>query len=113
MKNIFENIAVLLIIIFSLAIIALIVQYNLINEKDNVYLEDLDGIEKNTMIEQKKTNYLDTLEKYRDVDVKVDPRQNSRENQIKVKVEDTIHQNSTLPKHVNDVGMKINALLNQ
>ena len=113
MRNIFENIAVLLVIIFSLAIIVLIVQYNLINEKDNVYLENLDGIEKNTMIEQKKTNYLDTLEKYRDVDVKVDPRQTSRENQIKVKVEDDTHQNNNLPKHVNDVGMKIDALLNQ
>ena len=113
MRNIYENIAVLLVIIFSLAIVFLIVQYNLIEEKNTIYLEDLDSIEKNTMLEQKKNNYLDTLEKYRDVDVKVDPRQTSHENQVKVKVEYPVHQNNDLPKHANDVGMKIDALLNQ
>lgn len=113
MKHIFENIAVTLVVIFSIAIIVLIVQYNLIKEEDNAYLENFTSIDKNSMEEQKKSNYLDTLENYRDKDIRSNTQKVSNINQVKVKTGVLDDKNAYLPKEINDVGSKIDALLNQ
>ncbi|HEO97788.1 MAG: hypothetical protein JW682_05080 [Campylobacterales bacterium] len=92
MKKLLENLAVGLVIILSLVVIGLVIQYNVISsdgdttrEYDPEVAHSLHGEE---VKEEKKTSYLDTLEGYEDVDVKVDPTtEGSAENIAVIKVE--------------------------
>lgn len=73
MKNRFENFAIFLVILLLLTIVALIVQYNLVEEKSNpVNVAKLIA----QLPNEKKTGtkeYLEKLENYEDKDVKVNP----------------------------------------
>lgn len=92
MKKLLENLAVGLVILLSLVVIGLVVQYNMISsngdttrEYDPEVAHSLHGEE---VKEEKKTSYLDSLEGYEDVDVKVDPTtEGSAENIAVIKVE--------------------------
>jgi hypothetical protein len=87
MKNIFENIAITLVILLALLIAALIVQYNLIEEDA---FEDSIITTKEVSKSEKTTSYLDSLEGYgEDKDVKVDPTQENSANRVTVKAEDS------------------------
>ena len=120
MKNIVENMAIMLVVIFSIAIVALIVQYNLIKDKSIEHLDvGILGV-KEVSKEQKSTNYLKEMESYKEVDVKVNPRQENHLNQIKVKSEITKDRLNSLieskekPKsnRPDDIGNALDKLLN-
>jgi hypothetical protein len=85
MKNILESFAIMLVGLFSLLIVFLIVQYNMIEEEG---VEEIVFATPATTKESKKaktSNYLDSLEGYGgDVDVKVDARKESTANTVAV-----------------------------
>jgi len=88
MKNMFENFAVTLVLILSIAIVYLIVQYNMIDDSDTVdeiayQIPEVKEVSK----EEKATAYLQNLEGYADVDVQVDPTQEGTVNRVVVKSE--------------------------
>lgn len=90
MRNLFESIAVGLVVLLTIGIVVLIVQYNMIKEDtlDNISA----GLSVNKQASSKSqasNNYLDTLEGYSDVDVKVDPTKEDKANRIVVKSEST------------------------
>jgi len=90
MRNLFESIAVGMVLLLSIVIVILIVQYNMIQEDtlDNISA----GLSVNKQASPKSqasNNYLDTLEGYSDVDVKVDPTKEDKANRVVVKAEST------------------------
>ena len=88
MKSLLENFAVLLVGLLSLALVYLIVQYNLI--KDTTLDEIIEVIPKPEIIKKKQTqDYLNTLEGYEDQDVNVDAQKEHMLNRVKVEVEDS------------------------
>lgn len=73
MKNTLENIAVGLVFILSLTVVGLVVQYNMIDTGEQAF-KDPDvtrSLQSETNKETKTASYLDSLEGYEDVDVKV------------------------------------------
>jgi len=85
MKNILENVAVTTVVILFLFIIALIVRYNMID--DGSVVEDITQdlpVVKEESRKAKTTNYLQNLESYTDVDVKVDPTKVNTANTVQV-----------------------------
>ncbi len=88
MKNLLETIAVFLVGILSIAIVFLIVQYNMIEDED--IIEDVvlyTPVKKVSKTEQAKS-YLSTLEGYGDdQDVEVDVTKESYANKVVVKSE--------------------------
>jgi len=85
MKNMLENVAITAVVILFLFIIALIVQYNMID--DGSVVEDIAQdipVVKEESKKAKTTNYLQNLESYTDVDVKVDPTKVNTANTVKV-----------------------------
>ena len=92
MKNLMENFAVGLVILLSLGVLGLVIQYNLISTDEdtqtNYAPEVIQSLQSQNETTEKKTSYLDTLEGYEDVDVKVDPtEEESNANIAVVKVE--------------------------
>ncbi len=88
MKNILENVAVATVVVLFLVIIALIVRYNMIDDEyvvDEITLE-LPAVKEESK-KAKTTNYLQNLESYTDVDVKVDPTKENSANRVKVSSE--------------------------
>jgi hypothetical protein len=87
MKNITESFAVLLVGILSALIVFFIVQYNMI-EDDNI-IEDISYSipSKKKAKEENVASYLDDMEKYTDVDVKVDPTKETNVNSVAIKSE--------------------------
>jgi len=88
MRNLFESIAIGLVVLLTMGIIILIVQYNMIKEDtlDNIST----GLSVNKQASSKSqasNNYLDKLEGYSDVDVKVDPTKEDKANRVVVKSE--------------------------
>lgn len=88
MRNLFESIAVGLVVLLTMGIIVLIVKYNMIKE------DTLDNISAcltvNKQVSSKSeasNNYLDKLEGYSDVDVEVDPTKEDTSNRGVVKSE--------------------------
>ena len=77
MKKLLENIAVGLVILLSLGVVGLVVQYNMLSDNANVETEYEEKIvaslQSKSGNEEKQTSYLDSLEGYEEVDVKVDP----------------------------------------
>ena len=84
MKNILENIVVFLVILFSIAIVVLIVLYNIPEEKDEIHFN---MTAKTQETENSTHSYLEKMEKYRDVDIKVNPRMESNKNRVNVQSE--------------------------
>lgn len=88
MRNLFESIAVGVVLLLSIAIVVLIVQYNMIEE------DSLDNMSAGLSVKkqassksQASNNYLDKLEGYSDVDVEVDPTKEDKANRVVVKSE--------------------------
>ncbi len=84
MKNMLENMAVTVVVVLFLLILALIVQYNMVSDDsvdDITYA--IPAVQKESK-KAKTTNYLENLESYTDVDVKVDPTKASSVNRVQV-----------------------------
>lgn len=100
MKNSLESFALLLVGLLSLGIIYLIVQYNLVDDGDT-----LDEIvyeiaqKKQESTKAKAADYLQNLEGYEDVDVKVDATKENRTNTVVLRTE---VKDDTLDKAVDD-----------
>lgn len=88
MKNLFESIAIFLVGLLSLAIVFLIVQYNMI-EDENIIDDIVLPSPKKKITEKEKTDaYLSSLEGYGDdTDVKVDAQKKDTTNMVIVKSE--------------------------
>jgi hypothetical protein len=85
MRNLFENIAILLVVLLTLGIVGLIVKYNMIEDD---MLDDVAytiPVVKKVSKQEKSTNYLQNMEDYTDEDVDVDPTQEDTTNRIVVK----------------------------
>jgi len=90
MRNLFESIAVGLVLILSLGIVVLIVQYNMIEEDTMDDIKASTSVKNDELIKSKASNnYLDKLEGYTDVDVEVDPTQEDKANRVEVQAETT------------------------
>ena len=85
MRNLFENIAVALVVLLSL--VGLIVQYNKIEDDSLDETAYTLPMAKKVSKEEKSTNYLHNLEGYADEDIEVDPTQEDTTNRIVVKAE--------------------------
>lgn len=89
MKNVGEGIAVGLVILLTFGLVGLIVQYNMIEtEESMVYDTQIkQSLESKTVKKESKvSSYLDTLEGYEDVDVKVDPTDVTKEDTTNIAV---------------------------
>jgi len=84
MRNLFENIAIVLVLILSALIIYLIVRYNDVDD-EIVYTIP---IEKTVTKKEKSKAYLDNLKGYTDVDVKIDPTTDDSTNRVIVNSQD-------------------------
>lgn len=85
MKNMLENVAITTVVVLFLLIIALIVQYNMVD--DNNLVDEIAyeiPVVKKESKKTKTSNYLQNLEAYTDVDVKVDPTKVSNVNRVQV-----------------------------
>ena len=88
MKNMLENAAIATVVVLFLFIVALIVRYNMIDDEnivDDITLEF--SAVKEESKKAKASNYLQNLESYRDVDVKVDPTKENSANRVQVSSE--------------------------
>lgn len=88
MKNMFENFAVMLVLLLSIVVVYLIVQYNMIDDSDTIdeiayQIPEAKKVSK----KEKASSYLQNLEGYTDVDVKVDPTQDTSVNRVEVRSE--------------------------
>ena len=84
MKNMLENAAIATVVVLFLVIIALIVKYNMIDDDmiDDI-VQELPVVKKESK-KAKTSNYLQNLESYTDVDVKVDPTKVNNANRVEV-----------------------------
>ena len=88
MKNMLESFAIFLVGILSLAVVYLIVQYNMIEEDTIDDVSSILASQKKTNKKVKTSEYLNSLEGYGDdVDVKVDARKEDHTNEVAVKSE--------------------------
>ncbi len=87
MKNMLENAAIATVVVLFLVIIALIVRYNMVDDDmvDDI-VQELPAVKKESK-KAKTGNYLQNLESYRDVDVKVDPTKENSANRVQVSSE--------------------------
>lgn len=91
MRNLFENVAVLFVILLSLIIIALIVKYNMIEDDTLEEVSYTLPVAKKVSKKESTNDYLNEMEHYSDVDVKVDPTQQDSTNKVVVKSEQKEH----------------------
>jgi hypothetical protein len=92
MKNMGEGIAVGLVILLTFGLVGLIVQYNMIDtEEAMVYDTQIkQSLESETVKKESKvSSYLDKLEGYEDVDVKVDMTAETKEDTTNIAVVET------------------------
>jgi len=87
MRNLFENIAVALVVLLSLGIVGLIVQYNMIEDDSLDETAYTLPMAKKVSKDEKSTDYLHNLEGYADEEIEVDPTQEDTTNRIVVKSE--------------------------
>ena len=101
MKNMLENVAITTVVVLFLLIITLIVQYNMVDDSNLVdeVAYEIPTAKKESK-KAKTTNYLQNLESYTDVDVKVDP--------TKVNTANTVQVTSELAK--DDIGSAVGAI---
>jgi len=89
MKNIVEKFAIAIVVLLTLLVIGLIVKFNMINDgdvADNSAAYEV-PVEKKESKKVKTSNYLQNLETYTDVDVKVDPTKVNNANRVHVRSE--------------------------
>ncbi len=101
MKNIVEKVAIVIVIFLTLLVIGLIVKFNMITDgdvADNSAAYEI-PVEKKESKKVKTSNYLQNLETYTDVDVKVDPTKVNNTNRVHVKSELT---NDTMQSAIKD-----------
>ena len=87
MRNLFENIAVLLVVLLTLGIVGLIVKYNMIEDDTIGDVAYTIPVVEKVSKQEKSTNYLKNMEGYADEDVDVDPTQEDATNRVVVKSE--------------------------
>ena len=88
MKNLLESFAILLVGLLSVSIIYWIVQYTMISDADMTEEINYEIVAKQQASKRSKTSdYLQNLEGYEDVDVKVDATKESHANTVVVKSE--------------------------
>jgi len=87
MRNLFENIAILLVVLLTMGIVGLIVKYNMIEDDTLDDVAYTIPVVKKVSKQEKSTNYLQNMEDYADEDVDVDPTQEDTTNRIVVKSE--------------------------
>jgi len=85
MKNIIENIAITLLILLFMFIVAMIIQYKIIDDESNIKKSYVSITEKVEVLPKtKRDNYLESLETYTEVDVDVDPRKEKHVNRVEI-----------------------------
>ncbi|QOR62353.1 hypothetical protein ACM66Z_02445 [Sulfurovum sp. ST-21] len=85
MKKLIENLAVTMVVVLFLLVVALVIKYNMIEDKAEKYMEFAIPVEAQTAKKEEQTkSYLQSLESYTDVDVKVDPTKETHKNTVKV-----------------------------
>ena len=114
MRNFIDNIAIALVVLFSVALVVLIVQYNLIKEESLELLTINPPIDVQSKKAQQKTDYLKKMEAYKEVNVKVNPKEEKAFNNIKVKSEITQDKLNAIiePNRADTVGDALDKLLN-
>ncbi|MEA1953475.1 MAG: hypothetical protein U9O24_03700 [Campylobacterota bacterium] len=86
MKNILEHIAITLLLVLFIFIIVMIVEYKIIDDQSNeskVSMELIDE-EQEELPKDKRSHYLENLETYTEVDVKVDPKKIQHVNRVEI-----------------------------
>ncbi|MCK5776945.1 MAG: hypothetical protein KAH25_12240 [Bacteroidales bacterium] len=86
MKNIVEKISIAIVVLITLVVIALIIKYNMIDDEDmanSTATYEVSEVKKVSK-KVKTSDYLQNLEKYTDVDVKVDPTKVNNANKVHV-----------------------------
>jgi len=85
MKNIVENLVVTMVVLLFLGVIALVVKYNMIGIDSTDTPAVPEQISEQDIHKKETKDYLKSLESYgEDEDVKVDPKQESHKNTVKV-----------------------------
>jgi len=100
MKKLFDAIATGLVVLLSVLISFLVLQYNLVAE--DIHIEELPSkksAKQMELLKNKKNSYLQNLEGYTDVDVKVDAQTESMTNTVIIKSE---LNNDTIKNTVDD-----------
>ncbi len=85
MKDIIENVAITLLILLFMFIVAMIIQYKIIDDESNIeksYVPIM--VEKEVLPKAKRDSYLESLETYTEVDVEVDPTQDTHVNRVQI-----------------------------
>jgi ribose 5-phosphate isomerase len=89
MKNLLESFAIFLVGLLSIFIVVMIVKYNMIKDGDDLDTIVYDKpIDKSMSKKSQTASYLNKLEGYEDVDVKVDATKESTTNTVVVKSEE-------------------------
>lgn len=94
MRKILENLSILLVVLLSVAIIYLIIRYNMIEEETSTEVITKDEpVVKEVTKKEKVSNYLQNLEGYKDIDVKVDARvEDDNTNKVKIISESNVNE---------------------
>ncbi|MFK5976424.1 MAG: hypothetical protein QM493_07950 [Sulfurovum sp.] len=93
MRKILENLAIMLVILLSLAIIYLIVRYNMIEDETTQTAIVKEEPKKEAITQKAKaSNYLQNLEGYNDVDVQVDAKEEDTSNRVTIVSESNINE---------------------
>ncbi|CAA6820066.1 MAG: Unknown protein [uncultured Sulfurovum sp.] len=120
MKKIFEKVAIGAVIFLMIAIVVLIIQYNMIGSDSSENLTNHTIESKKVMSKEETTNsYLNSIEGYEEVDVKEDnQKKETPSNQVSVKPElskskiDQVIDNQVNEKN-RDINLAIDAALNE
>ena len=93
MRKILENLAIMLVVLLSTAIIYLIVKYNMIEDEtaQEIIVKEEPKPESVTK-KAKVSNYLQNLEGYSDVDVKVDAKEEDTSNRVTIVSEANVNE---------------------
>ena len=83
MRKLIDNLAVIMVVVLFLVVIALVIRYNTISEGTSEQFAQIPE-EKTATNKDEASDYLKSMESYSDVDVKVDPTQESYKNTVKV-----------------------------
>ena len=108
MKNKLEGVAVLLVLLLSLLIIGLIVQYNMI-EEDQKRVDISKFVSQQPAKSKESVNdYLDKMEHYEDKDVKTDPANANEANEVNVETTKIELKNDDI---VNDISAAVDVAM--
>jgi len=84
-KNIIDNIAITLLILLFMFIVAMIIQYKIIDNVSSIEPSYVSVFkEEKVLPKEKRENYLESLETYTEVEVEVDPRKDQHINRVEI-----------------------------